>query len=75
MKKILVRAVGFYKKILAVPLVFLGGSGAGCRFYPTCSRYAEAAINRYGALRGGMKSLRRILRCHPWHSGGYDPPT
>jgi len=44
-----------------------------CRFVPTCSEYAYQAVDRYGALRGGWMSLRRIGRCHPFHPGGYDP--
>jgi putative membrane protein insertion efficiency factor len=44
-----------------------------CRFYPTCSQYALEAIEKYGALKGGYLSLRRILRCNPFHKGGYDP--
>jgi len=44
-----------------------------CRFYPTCSHYAYQAIVKYGALKGGYMGLRRLLRCHPFHPGGYDP--
>jgi uncharacterized protein len=44
-----------------------------CRFTPTCSEYAMQAIEKYGALRGVYLAARRLLRCHPFHSGGYDP--
>ena len=47
--------------------------GQSCRFYPTCSHYAEDALRQYGAARGGWMALRRVLKCHPWHDGGYDP--
>jgi putative membrane protein insertion efficiency factor len=44
-----------------------------CRYVPTCSEYALIAIRRYGFLKGGWMSVKRISRCHPWHPGGYDP--
>lgn len=49
---------------------FIGGQ---CRFYPTCSHYAETAVKEYGAWRGVILGVKRIFRCHPWHAGGYDP--
>lgn len=47
--------------------------GNRCRFYPSCSEYAEQALVQYGFLRGIWFTLRRLLRCHPFHPGGYDP--
>jgi putative membrane protein insertion efficiency factor len=44
-----------------------------CRYYPTCSAYALEAVARYGVLKGGRMAAGRLLRCHPWHPGGYDP--
>jgi len=44
-----------------------------CRYYPTCSSYAYEAVEKYGALRGLAFAVKRLLRCHPFHSGGYDP--
>ena len=47
--------------------------GTQCRFTPTCSHYAIGALRKHGAFRGGYLTTRRILRCHPWRPGGYDP--
>lgn len=45
-----------------------------CRFTPTCSQYCIEALRKYGVVRGSWRTLRRLLRCHPLHPGGYDPP-
>jgi len=67
MKRVLLLLIHFYRAAVS-PLTL-----PTCRYYPTCSAYAMEAIERYGARRGGWMALRRILRCHPFHPGGYDP--
>jgi putative membrane protein insertion efficiency factor len=47
--------------------------GSRCRFYPSCSHYAFDAVREHGSLRGSWLALSRLLRCHPFHRGGYDP--
>ncbi|WP_071661312.1 membrane protein insertion efficiency factor YidD [Rickettsiella grylli] len=47
--------------------------GSCCRFHPTCSKYTQIAIVRYGVCKGMYLSICRLLCCHPWHPGGYDP--
>jgi len=66
-KKILIFLIKFYKKYISPVLP------DSCRFYPTCSEYAMGAINKYGVLKGSIKSIYRILRCNPLNKGGYDP--
>lgn len=48
--------------------------GRQCRFYPTCSIYFIESVRKHGAVSGSLRGFRRILRCHPFHRGGYDPP-
>ncbi len=67
MKAILLAALEGYRYWLR-PLL-----GSSCRFAPSCSEYASEAIARHGALKGTWLALRRVLRCHPYHPGGYDP--
>ena len=52
----------------------MGAFGVQCRFQPTCSRYFVGAVQKYGAVRGGWRGIKRLCRCHPFHPGGYDPP-
>lgn len=67
MKKLILIVIIFYKKYVSPCLPKV------CRFYPTCSEYTLEAIQRYGVFKGGYLSLRRILKCHPFYPGGYDP--
>ncbi|MBV4420034.1 membrane protein insertion efficiency factor YidD [Clostridium tyrobutyricum] len=67
MKKILIYLIKFYREYIS-PL-----KRSCCRFYPTCSEYALQAIEKYGFLKGGIMSIKRILRCNPFCKGGYDP--
>ena len=68
MKKIMLACIRFYRKYLSA----LKGYST-CKFYPTCSQYALEAIEKYGALKGGLMAAWRILRCNPFSKGGYDP--
>jgi hypothetical protein len=67
MRTVLTALIRTYRYLISPML------GPNCRFYPSCSCYAEEAVQMHGALRGTYLATRRILRCHPWHSGGYDP--
>lgn len=68
MKRILIRIIKFYRISISS---YKGGPR--CRFVPTCSEYALEAIEKYGAAKGGFLAVKRILKCHPFHKGGYDP--
>jgi putative membrane protein insertion efficiency factor len=52
----------------------LSAFGPVCRYEPSCSRYMIGALRKYGLIKGLWKGTGRLLRCHPWHPGGYDPP-
>ena len=67
MKSVLISFLKLYKLAIS-PLL-----PPSCRFIPTCSEYAVDAISRYGAARGTVLAIRRLLRCHPFNPGGYDP--
>ena len=67
MKKLFLFLIRFYQTAISAY------TPAACRYYPTCSSYAYTAISRFGALKGGLMAIMRILRCHPFHEGGYDP--
>ncbi|MFO7715364.1 membrane protein insertion efficiency factor YidD [Desulfosarcina sp.] len=67
MKKPALVLIKFYQLLIS-PLL-----GPACRFVPSCSEYAHQAIKKYGCLRGGLLAIKRILRCHPFNPGGFDP--
>lgn len=67
MKKIVIAILRFYRRFIS-PL-----KPPCCRFYPTCSRYALEAVSIHGVLRGGFLAFKRVLKCHPFHKGGFDP--
>lgn len=66
-KKSIIIVIKLYRNLISP---FLGNN---CRFYPSCSLYAQIAIERYGICYGLWLSFKRILKCHPWHQDGYDP--
>lgn len=68
MKRLLISLVKFYRKYIS-PLKRI----SSCRYMPTCSQYALEALEKYGAVKGSVLSIRRILRCHPFAKGGFDP--
>lgn len=66
-RKLVIAPIRFYQYCIS-PLF-----PARCRFYPTCSDYARQAVMAHGIGKGGLLALLRLLRCHPWSAGGYDP--
>jgi putative membrane protein insertion efficiency factor len=66
-KDFLIGLIRFYRYLIS-PLL-----PTSCRFVPTCSAYSLEAVSKYGALKGGLLMVKRILKCHPFHPGGYDP--
>jgi len=67
LRRVAVTPIHLYKRVVS-PLL-----PRRCRFHPTCSDYAAEAVLKHGLLRGGLLALGRLLRCGPWHPGGYDP--
>ncbi|MBQ1955260.1 MAG: membrane protein insertion efficiency factor YidD [Clostridia bacterium] len=67
MKRVFLFFIRFYRKHISPH------KSPCCRFIPTCSEYALEAVKKYGALKGGWLAFKRILKCHPFHPGGYDP--
>jgi len=67
MKSVVLALIRLYQNTLSRVLP------STCRFYPSCSQYTYEAIAKYGFLRGGWLGTRRVLRCHPFNPGGYDP--
>jgi uncharacterized protein len=65
---LIIGAIRGYQRLIR-PLI-----GPRCRFYPSCSEYFILAVKKYGVLSGSVRGVWRILRCHPFHPGGYDPP-
>ncbi|RMF60218.1 MAG: membrane protein insertion efficiency factor YidD [Calditrichaeota bacterium] len=70
MRKLIIGIIKLYQYLIS-PLF-----PPSCRFYPTCSQYSVEAITEHGVMKGGWLSIKRILKCHPFHPGGFDPvPT
>lgn len=66
-RKIIILLITIYRYLISP---FLGNC---CRFYPSCSEYTQIAIERFGVAKGCFLGTKRIVCCHPWHTGGYDP--
>jgi len=66
-KRVFLSLIRFYQRFISPVKPHM------CRFYPTCSTYAYQAIEKYGVLKGGKLAVKRVLKCHPFNPGGYDP--
>ncbi|HHE45786.1 MAG TPA: membrane protein insertion efficiency factor YidD [Candidatus Moranbacteria bacterium] len=75
MKRIILIFIKIYQKTLSTDHGWMSYIVAkrSCRFYPSCSEYSYQAIDRFGIFKGGWLGIKRIIRCHPWNDGGYDP--
>ncbi|WP_186577355.1 membrane protein insertion efficiency factor YidD [Aquibacillus kalidii] len=67
MRRVFILIIKFYQKVIS-PI-----KPPTCRFYPTCSHYGLEAFQRFGAIKGLYLTVKRILKCHPFHPGGFDP--
>jgi hypothetical protein len=71
--RLLLLLIALYQRTLSPVLPAVFGPACGCRFHPTCSRFAAEAIRTHGALRGAALAAGRLLKCTPLHPGGFDP--
>lgn len=67
MRNIILWFIKIYQKIISP------WTPKTCRFHPTCSEYSYQAVQKYGVFKGGLKSIKRVSKCHPFNPGGYDP--
>ncbi|PJE57639.1 MAG: membrane protein insertion efficiency factor YidD [Candidatus Portnoybacteria bacterium CG10_big_fil_rev_8_21_14_0_10_38_18] len=72
MKQAILKTIQLYQKFVS-PALHSTNTGRGCRFYPTCSEYTYQAVRKYGSIKGLIMGFKRIIRCHPFNRGGYDP--
>ena len=72
-KKVFKLAVRFYQAVFSPDKGIFKKTTPTCRFFPTCSDYALRAVEKFGILKGGILAAKRILKCHPFNEGGYDP--
>jgi len=75
MKKALLLLIRVYQKTLSLDHGVLAKLGFPrvCRFHPSCSQYTYEAVEKYGIIKGILMGIRRVVRCHPWNEGGWDP--